>query len=634
MGRLWKELLTKETITRGWHLARLDAKQDFSEDLYSTDVYGLDLKHHVQEAINRIRTNTYQPRPLFRMEVPKGPLTFRPGAVVPIQDRVVLSAIVLLMAEDLDKKLPDSVYSWRLKKPVPKKGPIFRETDITDLPFLKKVTIREQVDPFEGWYRLWPAFDKRTRRIFEVEEYRFLATSDIAAYFENIQLPILRDLLLKHLPHETGLVNLICSFMESWSEKTGDGRAHFRGIPQGNFISSFLGNFFLLPLDYEFGQLAKRADIRYFRYMDDVRIFTTTREDARLAIFLMARTLRKLHLNVQTAKTRIYDEELGEVSRLLIDERVDELSSVIDAIQDEWRGKVIPTATKKSYLATLNKIAKVDVDAAQKISGARVPLEGLSLRAFNRWMTAHSLVESDVYIARLLSEIAKSADAKLTRKLVAAARRFPRKRSIETSVLELISSQAIIFSHQEAECLRALRYLSTIRKETITHCWKRLQDENADRYLRMEAAYLLSRTKLDIRDLNKLQEKFESQADVYVQVAMSMLLMQRRDDNQAIIRSLVFHPNEKIRDVGKLFRTVKNDKAYAKESLRHALRPEIPWIICDHMPFIHIMAQSRDKAIRQILVDAIREPRLNHPIADVRNILKDIFTRTRQTLVE
>ena len=230
MGKLWKQLLTPETITRGWHLARDDVRQDFSEDLYSTDVFGQELSQVVQETINRLKTDSYQPRPLFRIEVPKGSLAFRPGAVVPIQDRVVVSAIILLMAAELDKKLPSTVFSWRLKDPIPKRGPIFRESDITQLPFLKRRTIREEVDPFEGWYRLWPDFDQKTRKVYREEGYRFLATSDIAAYFENIQLPILRDSLLRHLPNEIQLVNLLCLFLEAWCDRTGSGRAHHRGI--------------------------------------------------------------------------------------------------------------------------------------------------------------------------------------------------------------------------------------------------------------------------------------------------------------------------------------------------------------------------------------------------------------------
>jgi hypothetical protein len=460
--------------------------------------------------------------------------------------------------------------------------------------------------------------------------YRFLATSDIAAYFENIQLPILRDQLLKHLPRETKLVNLLLLFIEAWVERTDDGRAHHRGIPQGNFISSFLGNLFLLPLDQTFEQFSNKRDIKYFRYMDDVRVFTKTREDARLAIFRMARTLRALHLNIQTAKTKIYDEHLGQISQLLIDPRVDDLSGLIKDIQKHGRRNV-PAQARNEYLRKLRAIAKSESSGRQKLWGARAPLEGLTLRCFNRWISAHSLLGSDLYINRLLAEISKSADDKLTRKLVATARRFPRKRIIETSVMTMIKDEKIIFPYQEAECLRAMRYLSTIRDDLLQHCWKRLFDKTAGRYLRMEAAYLLSRTQVDRANLKRVVKRFDAEPDSYVQVAMAMLLAQRRQDNQDIVRQLVFHPNEKIRDIGKLFRTVKNDEVYAKECLRHSLRTEVPWMICDCMPLLHLMASSQNAQIRQMLLHAIRLPRHQHPIVGVRPILAKIFTRTRES---
>ena len=502
MGQLWEQFLTKETLTRGWHLARTDVRHDFSEDLYSTDVYGQNLQNNIQETLNRIRTGSYQARPLFRIEVPKGALSFRPGTVIPIQDRVVLSAIILLLAPLIDQRLPEAVFSWRVKNPLPKKGPIFRESDITDLPFLRKRTIRIRVDPFESWYRLWPEFDERTRRQFQDEGFRYLATSDIAAYFENIQLPILRDQLLTYVHDESELVNLLINFLESWVERTSDGRAHFRGIPQGNFISSFLGNIFLLPLDSSLSEFCKNRDSVYFRYMDDVRVFTKSRDDARIAVLLMARRLRELHLNVQTAKTRIYDERLKEVSKFLVDARVDTLSDMIDGIQHKYKWAEPSNGEKQEILDNLKHIARTEMPGGQKITGTRNALEGLSLRCFSRWIFAHMLIRSDAYVGRLLAEISKSADDKLTRKLVSTTKRFPRKRGIQTRVLRMIEEGQIIFPYQEAECLRAIRYLSTVSRDIQDHAWNRLIDAGNERYLRMQAAYLLSRTTIEIGRLD------------------------------------------------------------------------------------------------------------------------------------
>ncbi|MGH7917766.1 MAG: hypothetical protein ACREQE_09875, partial [Candidatus Binataceae bacterium] len=190
----------------------------------------------------------------------------------------------------------------------------------------------------------------------------------------------------------------------------------------------------------------------------------------------------------------------------------------------------------------------------------------------------------------------------------------------------------IIFPHQEAECLRALRYLSTLTAETVNHCWQQVMSANNDRYLRMESAYLLSRTELSAERIAKLGELFRSEPDSYVQTAMGCLLAQRREKNQEIVQMLVFHPNEKVRNIGKLFRTVKNKPVFAKETLRHALRKEIPWVLCDNMPLIHLMAMSHRVDIRQLLLEAIREPRYHHQIGGLRGTLQAIFTRTKESL--
>lgn len=630
MGSLWNSLLTQSVITRGWHLARADVRQDFAEDLLSTDVFASDLKGNVNEILHRIRTRTHQPRPLFRIEVPKGQLGFRPGTVIPIQDRTVVSAIALLIAEKLDPKLPATVYSWRLKSPIPKKGSIFGEGDVTDLPFLKSSTIRKKVDVFEGWYVRWPQFDRETRAVFQDAGYRFMATSDISAYFENIQLPILRDHLLRHLPDDSDIVNLLCSYLESWCERTVDGRTHHRGIPQGNFVSSFLGSFFLLPLDELFESLQEDMDVRYFRYMDDVRIFSKDRESARRAIFSLARCLQGLHLNVQSAKTRIYDESAREITSHLTDSRIDDLSSIIEATQG--KRKTMDETQVRSVLKQLNDVARRKPADGQPIHSSKASLEGLAMRAFLRWMTAHQLVDSDEYVGRLLRELSKSSDAKLTRKLVSTSRQFPKKRSIESSIMRLLHEGKILHPHQHAESLRALRYLSSLDSSTVSHCLELIQTDSEDRYLRMQASYLLWRVELQSSDLRKVEKQFLAEPDFYVQAAMTGLLAQRRENSHEVVRLLVFHPNEKIRDIGRIFRSVRNDVTVAKDTLRHIFRSEASWGLCDSMPYVHLMGLSRNREILENLIRALKPLRRSHPIVGLRPVLDGIYARASRSL--
>jgi type I restriction enzyme S subunit len=132
--------------------------------------------------------------------LPQSSLAVRPGSVPEIEDRIVTYAIIYLIAPYLDKKLPEGVYSYRLK-PERTRDRLFHDHEILQFPFLKKRTIREMIDIVEPWYGQWPIFVEKTKYTFEEKGYNYLAISDIVSYFENISLEILRDeILLKHLP--------------------------------------------------------------------------------------------------------------------------------------------------------------------------------------------------------------------------------------------------------------------------------------------------------------------------------------------------------------------------------------------------------------------------------------------------
>ena len=301
-NQLWKKLVDPKNLAKGWHLARAEIRQDFLNDPYYADKFTTHFEANLQEIAHRLISGTYAPQPITEIDVPKSSLAIRPGSVPQIEDRIVMQTVVLLLAPIADKSLPASVYSYRVKKK-PTKTALFKESDSYDFPYLKRKTILTEIDPFESWYEMWPEFQEVSRSAFEEDGYNFLAISDISAYFENIQLPILRDLLRGEFPDEPILVNQIFSFVEAWSIRTHEGRAHWRGIPQGTQISSFLGNMFLLPLDLRFREFTSHHEARYFRYMDDVKVFTRSWSEARLAIMELDKTLRSHHLNIQSANS-------------------------------------------------------------------------------------------------------------------------------------------------------------------------------------------------------------------------------------------------------------------------------------------------------------------------------------------
>ena len=59
------------------------------------------------------------------------------------------------------------------------------------------------------------------------------------------------------------------------------------------------------PLDKALVQFARKKDAIWLRYVDDIKVFTKTFNDAREAVFLINASLRDLHLNLQGSKTEI-----------------------------------------------------------------------------------------------------------------------------------------------------------------------------------------------------------------------------------------------------------------------------------------------------------------------------------------
>lgn len=594
---LWEKLLNKDTLIRGYHLAKEDLKKSFTEELYLADSFTNDHTSNINEILRQLGKGTYHPKPLVKIDIPKNPLSVRPGAVLCFEDSIVLHAIMFLIAERFEQGMSESVYSYRLKagfKDGKNKQSMFKDSDVLDLPYLKRKTVSKHIDPFEPWYANWPEFDDVSRKAFTERGHRFLAVSDIAAYFENIQIPILRDQLLRALPDDPRIVNLLISFFESWAAKTDEGRSQWRGIPQGNCVSSFLGNIFLMKVDTAFHNFQANLPagaVEYYRYMDDIRIFTKEEADARKAILLLEKTLRDLHLNVQSAKTKILREEDLEITGEILDSRLEYLNDYMEKI----KGRISPKQ-KKEHVAALNKIAsmKPPYQGRQKIigSGKKRAFKGLDSRLFRRWCGAHLQAGSNYFMDRLAFEIKNAPDHRMTLIAAKALKRFPEKQKFALELFKYIKSELNIFKHQEAELIRSFRYLSNIPVNIVDYCKENAVDENVHAYIRVQSIYLLGRVELKKADLKKIEIAFGKEQNEQVLLALTSLLIRYTGEkNGEMLRILMYHPNSKVSSIGKYFRNLKWDAKAAQQKISYIFNEkyDVSVKICDNLSvLLHI----------------------------------------------
>ena len=306
-NQLFKTLCQKDTLQIGWHLAQTDSRDDFLSDPNGYADYASSLPERIDYLISEIESLRFRPRHLIEVQVPKSGLSVRPGNVLPIGESMVLHAITYLIAPRIDKYLDGQVYSYRLvgdwEKKIKKGRGLFREAS-REIPFLKKKTVR-QFDPFASWYEAWPDFQNARSSAVLSDGYTHLTKTDITAYFENIDLRTLEALLRRYLPNEPRLIRLLMRVLGSWTRRTSSGIPVGRGIPQGSDVSSFLGNIYLIPLDSELKKFCKSRDAKWFRYVDDVEVYTKSERDARDVVYLVNEELRALHLNLQGSKTQI-----------------------------------------------------------------------------------------------------------------------------------------------------------------------------------------------------------------------------------------------------------------------------------------------------------------------------------------
>ena len=332
---LFRKLCTPETLRLGWHLAQADSRDDFFRDPVGYADFAASLEQRIRYLLPDLKAGRFRPRHLIDVDVPKSGLSVRPGNVLPIAEAMVIHAVVYLLAPKLDKKLSSQVFSYRLvedwKKRAKKGERIFREAD-REIPFLKGRTIRK-FDPFEAWYQAWPEFDAARKKAVAQEGYTHLTRTDITAYFENVDLRILENLLREYIRSEPQLIRLLMRILEAWTRRTSVGTPVGRGIPQGNDASSFLANLHLMPLDRALSEFCKRHDATWFRYVDDVEVYTRSERAARDVVLVINESLRQLHLNLQGSKTEILSgddllEEHSDADQQILDRTWTELQKL------------------------------------------------------------------------------------------------------------------------------------------------------------------------------------------------------------------------------------------------------------------------------------------------------------------
>jgi RNA-directed DNA polymerase len=265
-GGKWFSLIDKvwseKVLKTAWQRVKTNAGS-YGVDGITVHQFETRLADELHRLSEQLRLGCYQPLPVRRKWIPKpGRREKRPLGIPAVRDRVVQTALRMVMEPILDRLFAEHSYGFR-----PEHG--------------CKDALRE-VD------RLLKA------------GYVWIVDVDLKSYFDTIPHGPLMALVEEQIADGRILallqLYLKAKIMDGLTQWTPD-----EGTPQGAVISPLLANLYLNPLDH----LMATGGFQMIRYADDFVVLCRSREEAETALVKIRQWTEAAGLTLHPTKTRI-----------------------------------------------------------------------------------------------------------------------------------------------------------------------------------------------------------------------------------------------------------------------------------------------------------------------------------------
>lgn len=239
--------------------------QQFYTHLFPS--YDLTLRENLLDLLDDVRRGTYRPSPATVIFQPKKTGVLRPLGLLSLRDSIVYQAIANRVANALD----ETQSKYALKRSfgaiyAGKQSPLF----------------------FRSWKVCWGKYVEAVTSAFKNKAH-WISDFDLVSFYELIDHNLLRSCLRKQIKHD-GFLDFITDCLSAWTTDARDGRVR-HGIPQGPEASVFLAECILFSLDS-----VRLPNVKYFRYIDDIRLMSDEESHVRRALLRLDLESKKLGL--------------------------------------------------------------------------------------------------------------------------------------------------------------------------------------------------------------------------------------------------------------------------------------------------------------------------------------------------
>ncbi|MBX7143430.1 MAG: RNA-directed DNA polymerase [Oligoflexia bacterium] len=306
-------------------------KKDLLEQSFSDHPFELKLiESNLSDWLTRIKDKggNYTPSRSEIVNVLKPGYHLRPGSRLNTEDGLVYQALLLDAVEVVRKNLAWSAGKYRFAY-------ILSEDQSSQY---------WCVNEFQGWKNF------RDASLNAINDgYAYVLHADIAAYFENISLGrLLSDLAAMGVQGDT--LKILSQCLNRWAEP------RTRGIPQGYRPSFLLGEVYLNSVD----KRLHNEGINFARYVDDMRIFCKSKNEAVQALHLLTTLLREKELNLQSAKSSIFTAEDSK-------DEINGVTALIGNLEEQLKEQLREIAGVNFEYATPANIASIVEQQSEEI---------------------------------------------------------------------------------------------------------------------------------------------------------------------------------------------------------------------------------------------------------------------------
>ncbi len=278
-GGKWFSLVDKvirpTSLEAAWHKVARN-KGAAGVDGQSIERFAAQAERYLPELHDSLKDGSYRPSPVKRVEIPKGDGRTRPLGIPTVKDRIVQTALKMVIEPIFEVQFRPGSYGFRPGRSC-------------------KDALRE-VDPRNARPGGRLSGDQLK------EGFTWVVDADLKGYFDSIPHDRLMALVENSIS-DGRVLALIDGFLRQNIMQEMAQWTPTAGTPQGAVISPLLANLYLHPLDL----LMEHSGQRMVRYADDFVILCRTEAEARAALRQVEAWVTANGLTLHPDKTRVGD---------------------------------------------------------------------------------------------------------------------------------------------------------------------------------------------------------------------------------------------------------------------------------------------------------------------------------------